>query len=505
MDVTADRTLNSLLAHWAGARPTEPVLVHGRGIVRWEQLATDVAALRARLAGLGAVEQRSVVLVLPNSPLTIALWLAVPGNGSIVQVLDPDSGVLAIERACAATHPVLAVVTEENAAVVAEAVRRAGTKTHLVAVTPEELWGSQLDRLGPPITPPDAGPDEVAALLPTSGTSGAPKLVRLTHRNYVTSAERLARNGGYRCEDRHYLCSPFFHTNAQAYLCAPPFVTGGSIALVPRFSASRWFDDARTLGATIASMVAPPMRMALHRAIERGEPVDPGPLRAVHYGMTLSGSDWKAWDHLVPHIHMRQIYGQTESVTGVLGGAPWELDDRATIGRPFLGVESVRLVRADGTDAPDGEPGELWVQGIPGRTLMLGYHEAPEETARTLVEGRWLRTGDQMVRRTDGRFEFRGRAMHIIRRGGENLSTYTLETDLQSCPLVSDVAVAARPDDTLGAAVVAHVIPLPGFTEQAFLAWCRNNAGKQGTPDEVRLHTEFPRTGSGRVILRELG
>lgn len=73
-------------------------------------------------------------------------------------------------------------------------------------------------------------------LLPTSGTSGAAKLVELTHRNLVGSAERLARNGGYLPTDRHYLCSPFFHVNGQAYICAPAFVTGGSIALVPRFS-----------------------------------------------------------------------------------------------------------------------------------------------------------------------------------------------------------------------------------------------------------------------------
>lgn len=503
-DVAADRTLLALLEHWATQRPGEPVLVDAHGTITWERLATDVAALRARLAGSGVTDQRTVLVALPNAPLTVALWLAVPANGAIVQVVDADSGTLSLERACAATAPVLAVATEANAAVVSDAIRRTGRATRLLVVSDEELRGATLDRLGPAVAPTDPVPGQVAALLPTSGTSGAPKLVQLTHRNFVSSGERLARNGGYLSTDRHYLCSPFFHTNAQAYLCAPPFVTGGSIAMVPRFTATRWFDDARELGATIASMVAPPMRMALHRALERGTTVDPGPLRAVHYGMTLSAADWKEWGRLVPQIHMRQIYGQTESVTGVLGGAPWETDDRATIGRPFLGVEEVRLVDPDGCDVPDGEQGELWVKGVPGRSLMLGYHRMPEATADTLVDGRWLRTGDQMVRRDGGRFEFRGRAMHIIRRGGENLSTYTLETDLRSCPLVGDVAVAARDDETLGAAVVAHVIPGPGFSEEAFLTWCRDNVGKRGTPDDVRLHAEFPRTGSGRVILREL-
>jgi carnitine-CoA ligase len=503
-DVTADLTLARLLEHWAGARPDAPALVHHGGTLTWERLAADVAALRGRLAHAGVADGRRVVLALPNCPLVVALWVAVPANGAVVQPVDPDAGVLALSRVLAATTPVLVVATEDNAGAVGAAMREAASDAWIVVATTAELAGTRLDRLGPATSPPDATADQVAALLPTSGTSAAPKLVELTHRNLVTGAERMARNGGFLGEDRHYLCTPFFHAVAQSYVCAPPFVTGGSIALVPGFSASRWFDDARELGATVSCMVAPPMRMALHRAIERGGPIDPGGLRMIHYGMQLSAADWRHWDELLPQVHMRQIYGQTESVAGVIGGTPWETDDRATLGRPYLGVEAVRLVGPDGEDVPDGEPGEAWVAGVPGASLMLGYRGAPETTAATLVDGRWLRTGDQLVRHPGGRFEFRGRAMHIIRRGGENLSTYALETDLQSCPHVSDVAVAAHPDEVLDTAVVAHVIPLPGFSEDAFLRWCREHVGKRGTPDHVRVHTEFPRTVSGRVILREL-
>ncbi|MCE0767027.1 acyl--CoA ligase [Pseudonocardia kujensis] len=513
-DVSSGRTLAGLLEQWAGLRPREPALVHlrdpagsvGQGTVTWERLATDVHDLRRKLAAIGVQDGRSVVLALPNSPLTVALWLAIPANGAIVQAVDPDSGLLTVERALRATEPVAVVAAPSHAGLVADAIGRAEVSTRLLVPSDDELWTTACpaDLATTGGEPPSATPDLVAGLLPTSGTSGAPKLVQLTHRNYVMSAERLARNGGYLSTDRHYLCSPFFHTNAQLYLCAPPFVTGGSIAVVPRFSASTWFDAARRTGATIASMVAPPMRMALHRAVASGCPVDPGPLRAVHYGMTLSSADWREWDRLVPGVHMRQIYGQTESVTGVLRGAPWESDDRATIGRPFLGVDGVRLVRDDGSDAPDGEPGELWVRGSPGNTLMRGYLDAAAATAGTLVDGEWLRTGDIMVRHPNGRFEFRGRGMHIIRRGGENLSTYALEIDLQACPLVRDVAVTSRPDEILDAVVVAHVIPAAGYEERSFRAWCREHLGRRGVPDEIREHASFPRTGSGRVIVREL-
>jgi len=513
-DTASHRTLWTLAEHWATARAAEDFLVSlpgaaspdGMESLTWGRFVEHAWELRRRLAAVGVTDQRTVVLALPNSPLTLALWLAVPANGAVIQVVDPDAGVLPVQRAVAATAPVLVVAAPENAATVADGIARAGVTTRLHVARDLSTTGltGALDELTTAVaSPPDATSDLVAGMLPTSGTSGTPKLVRLTHHNYVMSGERLARNSGFGTTDRHYLCSPFFHTNAQLYLCAPPFVTGGSIAMVPRFSASAWFDVARWTGATVSSMVAPPMRMALHRAVEHGGPVDPGGLRLVQYGMNLSAEDWRLWDRTVPQVATRQIYGQTESVTGVLGGAPWETDDRATIGRPFVGVDVVKLVREDGSLARVGEPGELWVHGGPGRTLMLDYHDNPEATADALRDG-WLRTGDVMVQHQDGRFEFRGRRLHIIRRGGENLSTYSLELDLQSCPLVRDVAVTAREDPDLDAVVVAHVIPTDAYDEDSFRSWCRDHLGKRGVPDEVRVHQEFPRTGSGRVIVREL-
>jgi crotonobetaine/carnitine-CoA ligase len=285
----------------------------------------------------------------------------------------------------------------------------------------------------------------------------------------------------------------------------PPLVMGGSIAIVPRFSAGRYFDTARIAGATVSSMVAPPMRMALHRARESGRRIDPGGLRLIQYGMTMSAADWNVWDDMVPSIEMRQVYGQTESVSAVLGGAPWESDDRRTIGRPLLGVDAVKLVDDAGQAVADGTPGELWVKGERGRTLMRGYWRNDEATAAAIDGEGWLRTGDLMTRDGDGRYAFVGRRMHIVRRAGENISTYELEFMMQSCPLIADVAIRAESDPMLGARLVVHVIPTAAFSEQAFVSWCREAIGKRGVPDAIKLHRDFPRTASGRVILRELG
>lgn len=509
-DTATGRTLWELADHWAGTRPTDTFLAFARpgsGIetLTWSDFVGQTAALRRRLAAHGVGHGASVVMALPNSPAAVRLWLAVIANGAAIQAIDADSGTLVFERSLRATAPALILAAPENASAARDALAATGSAASVIVVT-THAGGDDLDGLGSGEAEPDDGAGEsIAGLLPTSGTSGAPKLVRLTGQSYVMAGERLARNSGFLATDRHYLCTPFFHTNGQLYLAVPPFITGGSLAILPRFSAGGYFTAARELGATVSSMVAPPMRMALRRAVDAGAPVDPGGLRLIQYGMTMSDADWADWDRLVPQIAMRQIYGQTESVTGVLGGSPWEADDRVTIGRPFVGVPGIRLVDDEGRFVPDGTPGELWVAGRPGSTLMAGYHDAPEATAKALVEGGWLRTGDVMVRRPGGRLEFRGRQMHIIRRGGENLSTYALEIDLQSCPLVKDVAVTAREDAVLDATVVAHVIPATGYSETGFLAWCRDNLGKRGVPDHVREHADFPRTPSGRVITRDLG
>ncbi|MDF2444472.1 MAG: carnitine-CoA ligase [Subtercola sp.] len=479
-DTGADRTAWTLGREWAARRPNETVIVDAPDAARpeadtsisWERLMTDSSELRRRLAAIGVVDQRTVVFSLPNSPLTVALWLAIMSNDAIVQAIDVESGVVVFERALQATDPVAVIVVPLNAPAAREALARTGSTARLIVLENTAITGGgQIDGLGAlGIEPGDPSADAIAALLPTSGTSGLPKLVELTSRNYVYGAERLARNSGYVASDRHYLCSPFFHTNAQVYLVMPPFLTGGSMVVTPRFSATHYFSLAARTGVTVSSMVAPPLRLALHKAIETGRPVEIGDFRLIQYGMTLSAADWVEWERLVPSIQTRQVYGQTESVTGVLGGSPWEPDDRKTIGRPWVGVEAVRIVGEHGEDVPDGEPGEIWVAGVPGATLMQGYRNAPEATRETLVDGVWLRTGDVMVRHPGGRFEFRGRRMHIIRRGGENISTYALEIDLQACPLVSDVAVTARDDARLDSLVIAHVIPGADYSEKGFLA-----------------------------------
>jgi crotonobetaine/carnitine-CoA ligase len=306
--------------------------------------------------------------------------------------VDPETGRVPLAGFVRRTRPVVVVTSRRHAGKCRDALRDAEVTARLVVADDTSLRDRSLrglDGLGnSSVHPNDSEPEQVAGLLATSGTSGEPKLVQLTQRNYVMSGERLARNGGYTVDDRHYLATPFHHTNAQFYSVMPALVTGASIGMVPAFSASGYFLSASRLQCTVSSMIATLMRMALHAGMERRTiPRDPA-LRLIWYGMTMSAHDWALWDERLGDIAMRQVYGQTETASAVLGGAPWEQDDRATIGRPLLGVDGVRLMGGGGAPVGPGEQGELHVKGEPGASLMLGYLDDPERTASAL-EG-WM-------------------------------------------------------------------------------------------------------------------
>jgi crotonobetaine/carnitine-CoA ligase len=512
VDLSGTRTIGDLLDMWSTVHPHKEFLVYAEDpdpsalvTVTWGRAAEAVAQLRTDLARAGCAPGDVVLMALPNAPLAVLLWLAITSSGSVAQVVDHASGALPLRAAVSATSPSVVVAAPDNAGITRRAVAESPHRPAVLVAADLTGLGSTLLE-GSPAGRPAAGgraeADMVAGLLPTSGTSGPSKLVELTHRNFVVAGERFARNSGYTADDRTYLCSPFFHTNAQAYITMPALTMGASIAIVPRFSARGYFISAGFLGATVSNMVAPPLRMALHH-LPQGTKVAHR-LRLIQYGMSLSEADWAVWDELLPSVVTRQVYGQTESVSAVIGGAPWEPDDRRSLGRPLLGVDAVRLVDDNGADVQPGHQGELLVRGTRGSTLMLGYYKDPDATAAAISADGWLRTGDVMVQGTDGRFSFVGRRMHVVRRGGENVSTYELEVMLQSCPLIADVAVTAEPHELLGSAIVAHVIPGPAYTGEAFRRWCSDQVGSRVRIDDLVEHSTFPRTASGRVIAREL-
>jgi crotonobetaine/carnitine-CoA ligase len=345
-------------------------------------------------------------------------------------------------------------------------------------------------------------PDDVAVLIATSGTTGAPKAVMQTHRTYALTAEAFPAWLGLGEADRLLAALPLFHVNAQAYSTMGALGAGAGLALLPRFSASRFWPDARRLGATQVNAVG-----AMIHILLKGDP-QPGDrdhaMRIVYSALALPEAQHRAFEERFG-VTMTVGYGMSETTFGTvwpLGEAP----RHGTMGRlrqhPRLGeINRARVLRDDGTDAADGETGELWLSNP---ATMAGYWRDPQQTAAALAagpDGSWLHTGDLVRRDTDGFYTFVARKKEVIRRRGENVAAAEIEAVLLSHPAVGEAAAVGVPSDLGEDEIVAYVAPRPGaaIDVEALRAFARERLADFKVPSVFHVRDALPRTATERV------
>jgi crotonobetaine/carnitine-CoA ligase len=430
---------------------------------------------------------------LPNRvEFLLALFAAAELGASIVPT---NTAASADEIAYILDHAAVAAsLVDAGGRAVVEAAWEAGSRSRPVLVCED------LDLLGRPsrsLQPEDVAPTDDLAVMYTSGTTSRPKGVRITHANYVWAGEVVAGAVRMTPEDRVLTVLPLFHANAQLYTTMSALVAEATIVLLPRFSASRFLEQAARHGATVGSLFAAPIRMLL----ARHEPQADGPrhrLRVVLFAQNLSDADLARWDAEVG-TPLVQLYGMTETVgppvINPLGG-----DRRPhAIGRVSLGY-ACRVVRDDGEAAREGDVGQLLVAGVPGVTLMRGYLHDPQATDAALPDG-WLRTGDIVRLESDGFLSFVDRDKDMIKRAGENVAASEVEVVLAAHPAVAEVAVFGVPDSVREEEIVAAVVPVDGVDLQVHELedWCRQRLASFRVPARFVLRSSLPRTAVGKV------
>ena len=204
-----------------------------------------------------------------------------------------------------------------------------------------------------------------------------------------------------------------------------------------------------------------------------------------------------------------QAYGLTETSGGVVLLHPEDHDPggpRAhrlrAAGRPVPGVE-LRIVTADGSSAPTGEIGEVWIRSP---STMTGYWNKPDATTDAITPDGWFRTGDAGRLDDDGYLYIEDRVKDMVITGGENVYPAEVESVLMSHPSVADAAVIGVPDERWGETVKAIVVPAPGVTADAdeLIAWCRERLAGYKCPTSVDWAEMLPRNPSGKILKREL-
>jgi crotonobetaine/carnitine-CoA ligase len=427
------------------------------------------------LAERGVAKGDRVAILIGNAPGHLFAWLGANLLGAIAVPLHVGWKAPEIEAMVAHVRPRVIVADE-----LAPAAANAGVPIVSCA---------ELARAGSGAPHADVSPDDVAVLLCTSGTTGAPKAVMQTHRAYVLTAEAFPSWLGLGESDRMLAMLPLAHVNAQAYSVMGSLGCGAELVLVPKFSASRFWDEARAAGATQFNAVGAIVSI-LARAEPRADDRE-NPVRLCYTALALPEEKHRAFEE---RFGLRMIvgYGLSETTFGTI----WPKDEPpryGTMGKlrqhPRLGA--MNEARLD----PDGE---LLLRSP---ATMRGYWDDPAQTAAALSPDGWFRTGDIVRRDDDGWFTFVSRKKEILRRRGENVAAAEIENALCTHPAVREAAAVGRPSALGEDDIVAFVILAPGAAAsgdelRAFLA---TRLADFKVPSRIEIRADFPRTATERI------
>jgi carnitine-CoA ligase len=486
--MSAAETIPELFDRAVAARPEKDWLLYEDERYSYAAAAERVTAIAAALAGLG-VARGDLVLATPrNEPAYLFAWLATVRLGAVICTANPGGSEAELQGLAAQTRPRLVIT--DGALAPTFGARHPLADVHELAAAPAA---------DAPV--PAAAPGDAAVLIPTSGTTGRSKLVTQTHRAYAWAGEGFPYWMRLGPDDRLMTSLPLFHINAPAYSVLGSLGAGASIALLPRFSASRFLDSARRHGATEFNAIGAMLEILMSQP-ERPDDAD-NPLRLCYTGPSPPEQRQLEIERRFG-IEIVCGYGLSESPYALI----WPHGERpfGTLGslrqHPTLGVVNEGRVVEDGRPVDPGEVGELQLRNP---TVMLGYWGMPEESAAVLADG-WLSTGDLVTQDADGNYTFVSRRKEVIRRRGENLAPAEVEAALAEHPGVAEVAVVGVPSALTEEEVKAFVVARDGAAAEP--AELREFAAERLTrfkvPRYIELVAELPHTPTGRVAKHRL-
>ncbi|MEM9269313.1 MAG: AMP-binding protein, partial [Pseudomonadota bacterium] len=344
-----------------------------------------------------------------------------------------------------------------------------------------------------PLHPVTATDD--ALLMYTSGTTGRPKGVVHTQSSLLAGGWTATVAHQLTPEDRGFCVLPIYHINGQCVTVMGSLVSGGSLAMVSRFSASQFWTQCEAGGITWFSVVPTIISHLLHGERDPSEALK----SRVRFGRSASSALAVETQNAFQSrfgIPIVETMGLTETAAQCLSNP---LDPkRHKIGSPGIGIgNEARVADATGTPMAEGEEGEIQIKGP---NVMKGYLKNPEATAETFL-GEWLRTGDLGRMDADGYIFVTGRLKELIIKGGENIAPREIDEALYEHSDVVEAAAFARPCAQYGERVEAAVRLTPGSTATAadLSALCHARVGKFKAPDQVHILDELPKGPSGKI------
>jgi len=507
-------TIASALAARVTADPDRTYLRTADGDVTFAEVDEQAESLAAALAHLGIEPGERIALVLPARPEFVVAFFAAAKLGAVVVPLNPELATPELqymlrhsEAACAVT--IEQVGDTDFLQLFEDIMPQLPELRYVVTVGDEDLWHD--DRIfqyedlmsagqGRDYEAPVAEPDRCFALVYTSGTSGKPKGVELSHTNLLWAAGGTAEALALHADDRIVGISALFHVHGLAPGLLGALLSGASIVLhlgsgaratlgaVERFEATVHFGIPTLFVSELAALREQERDLAsLRLAVLAGAPVNV-----------------ELVDQVAARMNVPVVtgYSLTETASIVSMSRPSDSPEtrRFTVGAPIEGM--VVDIVASGESAYDPLPiesvGEIRVKG-PG--VMLGYYRQPKQTAASFDERGFFRTGDLGLVDEQGALHLVGRTKDVIIRSGFNVYPREVEARIESHPAVQEVAAVGVADELLGEAICACVVPVEGaiVTDREIVDWCRETLADGKVPDLVLFVDELPRTDTGHV------
>ena len=343
-------------------------------------------------------------------------------------------------------------------------------------------------------------PDDVCNMQYTSGTTGFPKGVMLTHRNIVNNGKTIGDRMDLSTADRMMIQVPMFHCFGMVLSMTSMMTHGGTLCPIPYFSPKSSLACVNDERITCFNGV-PTMFIAMFNhpdfaktdfsymrtGIMAGANCPPDLMRRASVEMNMR--------------EIISVYGQTEASPGcTMGEVNEDLDHRVeTVGSAFPGVECKIIDPETGKELPDGESGEFVARGF---NIMKGYYKMPEATAQAIDKDGWLHSGDICMRTPDGYYKVTGRLKDMIIRGGENLYPREIEEFYLTNPKVRDIQVVGVPDEKYGEECCAWIILHKGETadENEMKEYGNASIARHKVPKYFMFVDEFPMNAAGKIL-----
>ncbi len=498
-------SVRSLIRHWAAQSPDSPFI---RGVdtsedITYAELLSRVDAVATFLKAQAVSPGDSVAYAFDNCPDNALYLLGILYGGFRAVAINLVAGPQIMGYVLAHSDTRLVLSEPHHGELMATALEHLRTDSpdteppRVISITTaltESLHRTTGTSTADSTDSDVASADSDALLMYTSGTTGRPKGVVLSHANLLAGGQNTATAHELKPNDRALCVLPLYHINGLCVTVMAPLVSGGSVVIPPKFSSTRFWSWCLDNHCTWFSVVPTQISYLLH-----GDDVLPDS-HTLRFGRSASAP-------LSPEVHrafeerfalpLIETMGLTETSAQILSN-PLPPGERR-VGSPGIAFgDEVIICDNDGIEKPADTEGELWVRGP---NVMQRYYKNAEATQAALTDDGWLRTGDLGRRDANGYIYITGRLKELIIKGGENIAPREIDEALYQHPDVIEAAAFALPCERYGQRIEAAVSVRDGsgVNESDLLSLCESVLGLFKRPDKIYFLEMLPKGPSGKI------